>query len=91
MAVKEHGVLTAIEQALNRLGIPYTKTPDGITVGDLLIRPMGDEVLLLSKARGEVTLNESLKVNAEAVAYVIYEAIKEALKGNVEVVEYAEE
>ncbi|ADN50469.1 hypothetical protein [Vulcanisaeta distributa] len=91
-AVKEHGAPTAIEQALDRLGIPYTKTPDGIAVGNLLIKTEGNKILLSRRTEGDVIAGGSPGSNVEdTVAYAIYESIREALKGGTEVVEYAEE
>ena len=94
MAVREYGALTAIRQALDRLGIPYVEAQDGIAVGDLVVRVVGDKVVLSLKNKvGDMGLNGGLEAGVEeSIAYVIYEAVRESLRGLVtEVVEYAED
>ncbi|GAB6943798.1 hypothetical protein [Vulcanisaeta sp. JCM 14467] len=93
VAVREYGALTAIRQALDRLGIPYVEVQDGIAVGDLVIKVAGGKVMLSLNKVGNAKVNGGVETGMEdAIAYAICEAIKESLKGLVtEVVEYAEE
>ena len=93
-AVKEHGTLTAIRQALDRLGIPYVEAQDGIAVGDLVVKVVdGKVVLSLRNKVGDMGLNGGFEAGIEeSIARVIYEAVRESLRGLVmEVVEYGEE
>ena len=93
MAVREYGALTAIKQALDRLGVPYAEAQGGIAVGNLVIRPVGDMVIILLSGVGAIEIDGGFEASAEeSIAYIIYEAVRESLRGLVtEVVEYGEE
>ena len=93
MAVREYGALTAIKQALDRLGIPYVEAQGGIAVGNLVTRHVGDKVIISLSGVGAIEIDGGFEASAEeSIAYIIYEAVRESLRGlATEVVEYAEE
>mgnify|MGYP001773142549 CR=1 FL=1 len=92
-ALAEYGPLVAIEQALKRLNIPYTKVQGAVIVGNLVIREIdGKLALSLSNtSSGSSTEVKNLMSPNEAIAYIIHEAVKRALEEKATVIEYAEE